>query len=166
MPMSGTTTAPKSPMPRHLKSTWIASQGFVGALMAKNWSIDEFRRALRKVGPAVAKSGHDAIDKNAAEWVAAAKSAAPVDPEGGSFLRDSIRSHETDTGGQIVRAGGPTTIRQSAAGPYDYARAQEFGRADMDPNPYFWPTYRLLKRRFVSRQRRAISKAIKDSYGG
>lgn len=134
--------------------------------MAKNWSIDEFRRALRKVGPAVAKSGHDAIDKNAAEWVAAAKAAAPVDPEGGSFLRDSIRNYESDTGGQIVRAGGPTTTRQSEAGPYDYARAQEFGRVDMDPNPFFWPTYRLLKRRFVSRQRRAISKAIKDSYGG
>lgn len=133
--------------------------------MAKNWSIDEFRAALRRVAPAIARRGNEALEQNAAEFVKAARAAAPVDPEGGSFLKDSIRHYETDTGGQIVRAGGKTTMRDSAAGPYDYARAQEFGRADMDPNPYFWPTYRLLKKRFVSRRKRAVTKAIKESYG-
>lgn len=133
--------------------------------MAKNWSTDEFRRALRRVAPAVAKRGHEAIDKNAKEFVEMAKRLAPVDPEGGSFLRDSIREHDTDTGGKIVRAGGSTTTRQSESGPYDYARAQEFGREDMQPSPYFWPAYRLLKKKFVSRRRRAVNQAIKDSYG-
>jgi HK97 gp10 family phage protein len=134
--------------------------------MAKNWSTDEFRRALRKVAPAVAKRGDDALKKNAAEWVEAAKSVAPSDPDGGSFLRESIRSRESDTGGQIVQAGGPTTIRDGANGPYDYARAQEFGRHDMPANPYFWPTYRLLKRKFISRRRRAVTQAIKESFNG
>lgn len=132
--------------------------------MAKNWSIDEFRRALRKVAPAIAKHGQAAIDQNAKEFVALAKHLAPVDPEGGA-LRDSIREHDTDTGGKIVRAGGESTTRQGKNGPYDYARAQEFGREDMPPSPFFWPAYRLLKRRFVSRRRRAVTKAIKESYG-
>lgn len=133
--------------------------------MAKNWSTDEFRRALRKVAPAIAKRGHEAIDKNAKEFVEMAKSLAPVDPVGGSFLRDSIRQHDTNTGGKIVRAGGETTTRPSAGGEYDYALAQEFGREDMQPSPYFWTAYRLLKKKFVSRRRRAVSQAIKESYG-
>lgn len=133
--------------------------------MAKNWSTEEFRRALRKVAPAVARRGNEALEQNAGEFVKLAKSMAPVDPVDGTFLRESIRHHDTDTGGQIVRAGGPTTMRESEAGPYDYARAQEFGRADMEANPYFWPAYRLLKKRFVSRRRRAVNKAIKESYG-
>lgn len=133
--------------------------------MAKNWSTDEFRRALRRVAPAVAKRGHEAIDKNAKEFVEMAKGLAPVDPDGGSSLRDSIREHDTNTGGKIVRAGGSTTTRQSEGGPYDYARAQEFGREDMQPSPYFWPTYRLLKKKFISRRRRAVNQAIKESYG-
>ena len=132
--------------------------------MAKNWSTDAFRRALRKVASAISKHGHDAIDKNAKEFVALAKRLAPVDPEGGSFLKDTIREHDTATGGKIVRAGGETTMRESAGGPYDYSRAQEFGREDMAPSPYFWPAYRLLKKRFVSRRRRAVAKAIKESY--
>ncbi|TCK31237.1 HK97 gp10 family phage protein [Ancylobacter aquaticus] len=134
--------------------------------MAKNWSTDELRRALRKVAPAVAKRGDEALKINAQEWVDAAKSAAPSDPDGGSFLRQSIRNEESDTGGQIVRAGGPTTTRDGANGPYDYARAQEFGRSDMQANPYFWPTYRLLKKRFISRRRRAVNQAIKESING
>ncbi|WP_454684883.1 HK97-gp10 family putative phage morphogenesis protein [Ancylobacter moscoviensis] len=133
--------------------------------MAKNWSTDEFRRALRKVAPAVAKRGDDALKKSAAEWVEAAKSAAPSDPDGGSFLRESIRSRESDTGGQIVQAGGSTTTRDGGNGPYDYARAQEFGTREMPANPYFWPTYRLLRKKFISRRRRAVNQAIKESYG-
>lgn len=44
-----------------------------------------------------------------------------------------------------------------------YARFQEFGTRNMAANPFFFPVWRLMKRRVRSRLSRAIRKAIKDA---
>jgi HK97 gp10 family phage protein len=129
--------------------------------MAKGYDISEFKRRLAKVPAAIRREVNVANEQNAKEWVKHARAAAPKDPDDGTPLHDSIRHHETDTGGQIVRAGGSTTTKPSAGGPYDYALAQEFGTVDQPAQPFFWPTYRLLKKRFDGRRKRALSKAMK-----
>ncbi|MBX4993857.1 HK97 gp10 family phage protein [Rhizobium binae] len=127
-----------------------------------------FRRRLAKIPRIVRKAMREAIEKDAEEWVRLAQSIAPVDPEDGVFLKPSIRSEPTETGGQVVRAGGKTTTRQTENGPYDYAVGQEFGTQHMPASPFFWPAYRSLKKRFTSRRRRALNKAVKEwnSNGG
>lgn len=132
--------------------------------MARHPGTEAFKRALAKVPAAVRREVDGANAKSAAEWVAAAKAAAPTDPEDGTPLKDSIRHERTPEGGQVIRAGGPTTTKpvlNGQDGTYDYALAQEFGTVDMPANPFFWPTYRLLRKRFDARRRRALNKAMK-----
>jgi HK97 gp10 family phage protein len=125
---------------------------------------EAFKRRLAKIPAVVRGAVNAANEKNAAEWVAFARNIAPRDPDDGTPLHDSIRHYTSDTGGQIVRAGGETTtkpVKAGQSGTYDYAVGQEFGTVDMPASPFFWPSYRLLKTKFNSRRRRAMNKAIK-----
>lgn len=138
--------------------------------MGKGWGVNSaFMRRLARVPKMVQIETGKAIKTNADEWVKTSKSMAPRDPKDGTPLHDSIRNYPTETGGQVVRAGGKTTtkpVKDGQSAEYDYALAQEFGTADMPAQPYFWPAYRLLKKRFASRRSRAMNKAIKDFNNG
>ncbi|NTA79620.1 hypothetical protein G6L13_03870 [Agrobacterium tumefaciens] len=133
--------------------------------MAKN-GLAEFKRRLRKLPKSVVTEVNKAIAKDADEWVALSKRYVPKDPEDGTPLHDSIRHYETETGGQVVRAGGETTTRPSAGGKYDYALAAEFGTQMHQAQPFYYPAYRSLKKKFQNRRRRALSKAVKDFNDG
>lgn len=129
--------------------------------MAKG--AEEFTRRLAKVPAAVRKAASAAHLASAKEWVKEAKRFAPDDPKTqGQDLRASIRHNATNTGGQEIRAGGATTTVDG----YDYALAQEFGTSEMPASPYYWTSYRLLRKRFDSRRRRAVNKAIKEIFNG
>ncbi|MBB3944760.1 HK97 gp10 family phage protein [Rhizobium skierniewicense] len=126
----------------------------------------EFKRRLRRLPKTVLKEVNKAIEKDAQEWVNLSQRFVPKDPEDGTPLHDSIRHHETETGGQVVRAGGATTTRPSAGGKYDYALAAEFGTVKQNAQPFYWPAYRLLKKKFRSRRSRALNKAVKEFNDG
>jgi len=138
--------------------------------MANNWHVNPaFKRRLLALPKKVVKETNRAIEQNADEWVRVSRSMAPVDPTGGIHLQPSIRHYETETGGQVVRAGGEATtrpVKDGQSATFDYALAQEFGTQEMGANPFFWPAYRLLKKKFVSRRSRAMRKAIKENNDG
>jgi len=136
--------------------------------MAGHWKASaEFKRRLAKLPKKILAKTNQAIEQNADEWVRLSRSMAPVDPKDGVNLKPSIRHHETETGGQIVRAGGETTTRTMSDGSsFDYARGQEFGTVGFYGQPYFWPAYRLLKKKFRGRRSRAMGKAIKEFNDG
>lgn len=125
-----------------------------------------FRKRLAKIPQAIRKQVNAAIEKDAQEWVGLARAIAPKDPEDGTPLHDSIRHYGTETGGQVVTAGGKTTTRPSAGGAFDYAVGQEFGTSQHPPSPFYWPSYRSLKKKFESRRRRALNKAVKEFNDG
>jgi len=60
---------------------------------------------------------------------------------------------------RVVAGGRPTTTPQKR--PYDYARADEFGTVDMQARPFFFPTYRLMKKKIIASMKRRITKNIK-----
>ena len=64
----------------------------------------------------------------------------------------------------VIRAGGPTTTTQISGGKsYDYARAVEFGtEKGVTAQPFFFPSYRLTKKKMRSVMRRKITKTIKQ----
>ncbi|KAB2706479.1 hypothetical protein F9L03_02075 [Brucella lupini] len=138
--------------------------------MAKGWYLSgEFKRRMLRLPEKVRKDTNRAIEQNADEWVRVSRSMAPVDPKDGIHLKPSIRHYETETGGQVVRAGGEATtrpVKDGQSATYDYALAQEFGTQEMAANPFFWPAYRLFKKKFASRRSRAMNKAIKDFNNG
>jgi HK97 gp10 family phage protein len=137
--------------------------------VVRNFDASEFKRRLSKLPAKVKREVNKAIEKDAREWVSLADTLAPKDPTDGTFLAPSIRHYQTETGGQVVQAGAePTTkaVKNGQSPEVDYAVLQEFGTEDMPPSPFFWPAYRLLKKKFKSRRQRALTKAFKEISNG
>lgn len=130
--------------------------------MVKKFDASVLKKRLARFPDVVRREVSASIEKNALEWVATSKAMAPKDK---GALVASIRHAATPTGGQIVEAGGQTTYRAVRSGTsvaLDYAEEQEFGNEQTPPSPFFWSAYRLLKRKFKSRNSRAMSKAFKE----
>lgn len=47
-----------------------------------------------------------------------------------------------------------------------YAHLVEYGTKKSRAQPFFWPAFRLSRKRLASRIKRAVSKAVKDNWGG
>jgi hypothetical protein len=63
------------------------------------------------------------------------------------------------------RASGSRRSDQNRAGSFDTdnAKFQEFGTSKMAANPFFFPVWRVRRRRTRTRITRAITKALKES---
>lgn len=131
---------------------------------------DRLRRRLKAIPAKVRKALREQNATNAAELAETMKGFAPEDQ---GALIASIKHQDVSTSTRIsqeVRAGGAATTRpvrnsEKGAPDYDYALAQEFGTEDMPATPFFWPAYRLKKRRFRQRMNRAAKKAVKEATG-
>ena len=128
-------------------------------------SLRRFQERMRRIPLEVRRAVLPALVKGAEEIAADARRLAPEDDG------DLVRSIRVEPGPNelsvVVRAGGELTtkpVRDGADASYDYAMAQEFGTAKMPANPFFWPAYRLNKKRVRARIARAIRKAIKEAW--
>lgn len=148
-------------------------------ITAKVRRKDELFAKLRRMAPEAAVALQAEADAAAAEMVRTARSYAPVDD---GDLRDSIvatpagsmtPAYSQPGGQQQVPAGsvlvtaGNTKVRYPHLVEYgtrphlnagQFAGTQHPGTA---AQPYFWPAFRLLRRRFRSRMTRAMNKTIK-----
>jgi HK97 gp10 family phage protein len=122
-----------------------------------NSGLADFKRRLAALPAAAKKAAVVALDKSADELVTAQRSLAPVER---GTLRDSIKWTRTAELTRTIEAGGQTTTTNG----YDHALGQEFGTQKMPANPFFYPAYRLTKKRIRARIKRAISKGVKDAY--
>jgi HK97 gp10 family phage protein len=127
-----------------------------------NQSVLRFRRLTEQLQAEVHKEAVDELNAQADNLVRLDILAAPHD-EGN--LEHSVRKvpdRKKDTVVRVV-AGGRLTIRPSVSSkPFDYARADEFGTVKMSARPFFFPTYRLTKKKMISAMKRRITKAIKN----
>lgn len=124
------------------------------------------RKLTRTIPERVRRRTRAAMEKGAEEIVAMARALVPEDS---GDLKASIGW----TWGAAPR--GAMTIAESS--PADggeritiyagndqafYARFVEFGTQTMPPHPFFFPSYRTLKRRVKSRITREMKKAIRE----
>lgn len=154
--------------------------------------VPEFRRFMYSTVPnAVRQAAREALEAGADELVAEMRRLVPVESgalrasigwawgeaPAGAIYSDTVGGGDT-AGLRIViyvggsegtkrrqaRNSGTRTSDQGRAGYFDSdnARYQEFGTSKMPANPFFWPSYRALKRRIKSRITRAINKAIRS----
>lgn len=119
----------------------------------------------------------EAIEKGATELVSLQKAAVPVKT---GRLKSSIKwqwgGHEIYSAlrgdaklSAVITAGGKATtvpVRKGQSPSYDYALGMEFGNKRSPSNPYFFPSYRLIKRRIKGRVTRAANKAAKTVAAG
>ena len=114
------------------------------------------KKEVRKaIGPAVEKSGD--------EFVMMARRLAPVDD---GDLRGSIRAEDKTDLGITIKAGGQATTRKTGRYEYDYALGIEFGTRKSEARPFFYPAYRLVKKRITGRIRRGVAKSVRETFNG
>lgn len=129
--------------------------------------LDRFNRRMNAIPKAVRLAVLPALHTGAEEIMDAQERLAPVDD---GDLKRSIRTepgrHELAI---AITAGGPLTtrpVRDGVSTTYDYALAQEHGTADMPANPFFFPGFRLARKRAQARVKRAIGKAVRSAWKG
>jgi HK97 gp10 family phage protein len=123
--------------------------------------LDAIPKAVKDaVQPALLKSGNELADRMR-----------QLAPEDTGALKDSITV--TTAGKQTPpysQPGGSQTVPENAVavtvGNTDvrYPHLVEYGTARAAPQPYFWISYRLLRRRIQNRLKRAISKAVREGW--
>lgn len=127
---------------------------------------DRLKRRMQAIPAAVRAAVRPALVRSADELADRMKTLVPVED---GTLRSSIRTEPGKDELSIkVAAGGPLTtkpVRDGADASYDYALGQEYGTQDMPANPFFWPAYRLSRKRIRNRLRRAIRKAVRENWG-
>lgn len=134
--------------------------------MTDDGGISRLRQRLNAIPQAVKEAIQPALQKSADEIVAAMQHLAPED-EGD--LKGSIRHEPGEHELQLkIKAGGEATtkpVRQGSTATYDYAMAAEFGTTKAAAQPFFFPAYRLNKKKAQRRIKRAISSAVKKHWG-
>ena len=148
----------------------------------KGW--ERLRRRLERIPKAVKRAAQPAVTDAAGDVAATIKILTPVDD---GDLRDSIA---VTPGGERTPAhsqpGGSMTVPENAAmvsagnTKVRYAHLVEFGSPPhiaggifegaeipaVPPKPFFWPGFKLSRKRAARKIKRGITKAVKDTKNG
>lgn len=130
---------------------------------------DRFFQRMALIPKAVKEAVQPALLKSGQELQAEMRNAAPADT---GALRDSI---SVTLPGQSTPAysqpGGSRVAKENevivSVGNNDvrYGHLVEWGSIHGHAQPFFFPSYRKLKKRITGRIKRAVSKAVKDHWG-
>ena len=81
-------------------------------------------------------------------------------------LHDSVRMKDVSTDTKptvLVLAGGSKTTKYTAAGPFDYALAEECGTVKETARPFFYSTVRMYKNGFREGVRETFEETIAEN---
>jgi HK97 gp10 family phage protein len=133
-------------------------------------SLETLNKRLAAVPKAARQAVQPSLQKSGLELVAAMQTLAEPSRDTG----DLIASIEMTPGGEQTPAysqpGGSQTVPDNAvmitAGNTDvrYPHLVEYGTAKAAAQPFFWPAFRLLRRRLQNRTKRAIGRAVRESW--
>lgn len=131
--------------------------------------VAQFRRKLTVTLPKrVEAVTRTAMEKGAEELVAMMKRLAPID-SGDLQMSISWTWGEAPEGAAVIAESAPDsrglkiTVYAGSREAF-YARWQEFGTKDMPANPFFFPSWRALRKRIRSRIMRDMKKAIRAEF--
>lgn len=150
-----------------------------------NASVKRFQRVMAALPEEVARKADEILAAQAASLAGEIRAAAPQGPTGN--LKRSVRvvkgkkalRYYVVAGGALTTEGAGTFTGEfmrafargsrgkalGVKGPYDYARAVEFGTADGRPaRPFFYSTYRKRKRAMKRYLAEQCAKALKDGF--
>ena len=136
--------------------------------MARSRQLARLSARLERIPKAAVAAVQPALLKSGQELVARMKQLAPVDT---GDLRDSIAltpagqstpPYSQPGGSQLV----PENAVMITAGNTDvrYPHLVEYGTTKAPAKPFFWPAYRLSKKRITNRVKRAVRKAVRENW--
>lgn len=130
--------------------------------------LARLQRRLESIPTKVKEAVQPALRASGDELVGTMRQLAPEDT---GALKDSLVATPA---GQMTPAysqpGGSTVVPENAvvvtAGNTDvrYPHLVEFGTVDTIAQPFFWPAFRLTRKRITNRIKRAISKAVRENW--
>ena len=126
------------------------------------FGLSQLERKLRAIPKATRVEIRGVLEKSASEMVTLAKSLASANSLSGALVNSIKQEPGRNDLAVVVRAGGDATTVDG----YDYALANEHGTSSMEQQPFFWDSYRAVKKRAKSRATRAIRKAARAAVGG
>lgn len=132
--------------------------------------LDRLNRRLAAVPKAVRQAVQPALSQSGNELASAMKTLAEPSRDTG----DMIDSIAVTPGGQTTppysQPGGSRAVPENAVAvtvgnsKVRYPHLVEYGTTKMAAQPFFWPAYRLLKKRLQRRIKRAIGKAVREGW--
>lgn len=144
--------------------------------MARSPQLERLSRRLEAIPKAVRVAVQPALQKSGAELVGSMQHLAPVSEDGShgkppGALRDSIvMTTAGNTTPAYSQPGGSQVVPENAVvitagnSGVRYPHLVEYGTSKADAQPYFWPSYRLLKTRIARRIKRGISQAVRKEW--
>jgi len=127
---------------------------------ARTSSMQRFKQLSEELQLEIRRDAIAELQASADQLVQQMKSAAPVGATGN--LRTSIRKEPGKNETTVrVMAGGVLTTVQGRKYNYDYAMAVEFGTQQAGAHPFFYPSWRLRRKRIRSAMKRRITANIK-----
>lgn len=120
------------------------------------------KAAIAAVQPALEKSGQELVDAMKALAAPSRDTGALIDSIEMTTAGNSTPPYSQPGGSQVVPANalmvtaGNTKVR--------YPHLVEYGTTNAHAQPFFWPAYRLLKRKIGNRIKRSVSKAVREGW--
>lgn len=136
----------------------MAAKGSIEALTARLNAIPE--KVREAVKPALATSGTELADRMQVlapkETGALAASINVTLPGGTTPAYSQPGGSRVAAENEVIVTAGDSKVR--------YAHLQEYGTAEAPAQPFFWPAFRLTRKRAEDRIKRAIRKAVRDEF--
>lgn len=137
--------------------------------MAKNAQLARLQKRLDAIPKRVKQAVQPALRQSGEELVRTMRQLAPVDT---GDLRDSIKytmpgnstPSYSQPGGSMT-AGENEVLVTAGNDGVRYPHLVEYGTVHAEAQPFFWPGFRLKRKKLASRIKRSISKAVKDEWG-
>jgi HK97 gp10 family phage protein len=133
-------------------------------------SLQSLQKRLAAIPKSVRTAVQPALEASGSELVGTMRALAEPSRDTG----DLINSIEMTTAGNTTppysQPGGSRVVPENAvvvtAGNTNvrYPHLVEYGTAHASAQPFFWPGYRLLRKKLSSRIKRSVSKAVREGW--
>lgn len=129
--------------------------------------LASFQRRMAAIPRAAREAVKPSVVDAANELAALQRQLAPKDT--GALAASIVVTGPGEATPAYSQPGGSMTVPENAAAvtvgntAVRYAHLAEFGTADTPAQPYFWPAYRLLRKRLGTKIKRSIGKAVREA---
>lgn len=129
--------------------------------------LDKFNRRMAAIPKAVREAVQPALAKSGQDLATMQRVLAPRDT--GDLQKSIAVTLPGETTPPYSQPGGSRTAKENEVlvtvgnDEVRYAHLVEYGTANAPAQPYFWPGFRLMKKKLANRIKRAISKAVKEA---
>jgi HK97 gp10 family phage protein len=132
--------------------------------------IEKLTKRLNAIPLAVREAAYPSLEKNGEELVDAMKALAEPSRDTGALIESITLTKGGESTPPYSQPGGSHVVPENAVAitagntAVRYPHLVEYGTTKAEAQPFFWPAYRLLKKRMVGRTKRAISKAVREGW--